>query len=141
MGGAGGGEEEAERIAEAGGSFLTPEDAAYPERLLEIYDPPAVLWVRGDAALLARPGIAVVGTRQPSPYGAGMAEMLCARSGEAGDGDHERHGAGCGYGGAQGRARGGRKDGGGVGNGHRCGLSEGEQEAGGEDCGAGRERL
>jgi DNA processing protein len=69
-------EDEAKRVAEAGGSFLTREDAAYPERLLEIYDPPAVLWIRGDASLLARPGIAVVGTRQPSPYGAGMAEML-----------------------------------------------------------------
>jgi DNA processing protein len=69
-------ENEAKRIAEAGGIFLTREEAAYPERLLEIYDPPAVLWVRGDVALLARPGIAVVGTRQPTPYGVGMAEML-----------------------------------------------------------------
>jgi DNA processing protein len=69
-------EDEAKRVAEAGGYFLTREDAAYPQRLLEIYDPPAVLWARGDAALLCRPGIAVVGTRQPSPYGSGMAEML-----------------------------------------------------------------
>ncbi len=69
-------EDEVRRVADAGGSFLTPEDNAYPERLREIYDPPAVLWIRGDPALLARPGIAVVGTRQPSPYGAGMAEVL-----------------------------------------------------------------
>ena len=69
-------ESEMQRVAEAGGTVLTPEDAAYPERLREIYDPPAVLWIRGDAGLLARPGIAVVGTRQPSPYGAGMAELL-----------------------------------------------------------------
>ncbi len=69
-------EEEANRVAEAGGFFLTREDADYPARLLEIYDPPAVLWIRGNANLLGRPGIAVVGTRQPSPYGAGMAEML-----------------------------------------------------------------
>jgi DNA processing protein len=69
-------EDEAKRVAEAGGFFLTRDDDAYPERLNEIYDPPAVLWMRGDAALLARPGIAVVGTRQPSPYGLGMAEML-----------------------------------------------------------------
>ena len=54
-------------------SFGCPE---YPERLKEIYDPPPVLWVRGDARLLARPAIAVVGTRHPSPYGTGMAEML-----------------------------------------------------------------
>jgi DNA processing protein len=69
-------ENEAKRITDTGASFITREDEAYPERLLEIYDPPVVLWIRGNAALLTRPGIAVVGTRQPSPYGLGMAEML-----------------------------------------------------------------
>ncbi len=69
-------ESEMKRVAETGGLVLTPEDAGYPERLREIYDPPAVLWIRGSVELLARPGIAVVGTRQPSPYGAGMAELL-----------------------------------------------------------------
>jgi DNA processing protein len=68
--------DEANRIQDAGAGFLTPEDAEYPDRLLEIFDPPPVLWVRGDTAVLNRPGIAVVGTRQPTPYGAGMAEML-----------------------------------------------------------------
>ena len=69
-------EDEAKRVAEAGGFFLTREDEEYPGRLLQIYDPPAVLWGRGDRALLDRPGIAVVGMRHPSPYGTGMAEML-----------------------------------------------------------------
>jgi len=69
-------EKEVKQVAEAGGYFLTREDESYPGRLLEIYDPPAVLWVRGDAKLLERPGIAVVGTRHPTPYGVGMAEML-----------------------------------------------------------------
>ena len=68
--------EEASRTAEQQAIFLTPEDEAYPGRLLEIYDPPAVLWVRGNARLLNCAGIAVVGTRQPTPYGSGMAEML-----------------------------------------------------------------
>ena len=54
-------------------SFGCPE---YPERLKEIYDPPPVLWVRGDVGLLSRPAIAVVGTRHPTPYGSGVAEML-----------------------------------------------------------------
>ncbi|WP_263379600.1 DNA-processing protein DprA [Granulicella paludicola] len=67
---------EAERTAEQQAVYITPEDEAYPERLLHIYDPPAVLWVRGEVRQLSRAGIAVVGTRQPSPYGAGMAEML-----------------------------------------------------------------
>ena len=69
-------EDEMRRTHEAGGAILTPEDPAFPERLREIYDPPAALWIRGDPALLARPGIAVVGTRHPTPYGAGMAELL-----------------------------------------------------------------
>jgi DNA processing protein len=69
-------QDELRRVVEVGGSILTPAAEAYPERLREIYDPPAVLWIRGNAELLARPGIAVVGTRSPSPYGAGMAELL-----------------------------------------------------------------
>ena len=68
--------EEAGRTAEMGAVFLTPDEEAYPGRLMEIYDPPPVLWVRGDASILNRAGIAVVGTRQPSPYGAGMAEII-----------------------------------------------------------------
>jgi DNA processing protein len=69
-------EKEWKRVHDEGATILTAQDPAYPERLSEIYDPPAVLWVRGNLDLLARPGIAVVGTRSPSPYGAGMAEML-----------------------------------------------------------------
>jgi len=63
-------------MAETGATFLTHSDAAYPERLREIFDPPVLLWIRGNADLLAQPSIAVVGTRHPTPYGTGMAEML-----------------------------------------------------------------
>lgn len=69
-------EEEMRRVTEQGASLVTPTEDTYPERLLEIYDPPPVLWVRGNVGALNHPGIAVVGTRHPSPYGAGMAEML-----------------------------------------------------------------
>jgi DNA processing protein len=69
-------EEQLRRTLEAGAVILTPESPAYPDRLREIYDPPAALWVRGNLDLLARPGIAVVGTRHPTPYGTGMAELL-----------------------------------------------------------------
>jgi DNA processing protein len=69
-------ENELARVMEVGREIVTPADEDYPARLREIYDPPAVLWVRGEVTLLAKPGIAVVGTRHPSPYGVGMAEML-----------------------------------------------------------------
>ncbi|MFZ0393655.1 MAG: DNA-processing protein DprA [Terracidiphilus sp.] len=59
-----------------GATLVTYGCPAYPERLKEIYDPPPVLWVRGDVKLLPRPGIAIVGTRHPTPYGTGVAEML-----------------------------------------------------------------
>jgi DNA processing protein len=59
-----------------GATIVSYGCAAYPERLREIYDPPPVLWVRGDVGLLSRPSIAIVGTRRPSPYGSGVAEML-----------------------------------------------------------------
>jgi DNA processing protein len=69
-------EEEWARVAAQGATVLTYGCPEYPERLKEIYDPPPVLWVRGSAKLLSRPSIAVVGTRHPSPYGSGMAEIL-----------------------------------------------------------------
>jgi len=69
-------EQEWARVAAQGATILTYGCAAYPERLKEIYDPPPLLWVRGDVGLLKRPAIAVVGTRHPSPYGSGIAEMI-----------------------------------------------------------------
>ncbi len=69
-------DEELEKVHAAGATLLVPDDPAYPRQLLEIYDPPAVLRVRGDVEALSRPGIAIVGTRHPSPYGLGMAERL-----------------------------------------------------------------
>jgi len=69
-------EEEWTRVVAQGATVVSFGCPDYPERLKEIYDPPPVLWVRGDASLLSRPSIAVVGTRHPTPYGAGVAEIL-----------------------------------------------------------------
>ena len=69
-------EEEWARVAAQGATVVSYSCAEYPERLREIYDPPPILWVRGNVKLLARPSIAVVGTRHPTPYGTGVAEML-----------------------------------------------------------------
>ena len=69
-------EEEWARVAAQGATLISYSCPEYPERLREIYDPPPVLWVRGNVKLLTRPAIAVVGTRHPTPYGTGVAEML-----------------------------------------------------------------
>jgi len=69
-------EQQLEELAKTGAGFVTFADEAYPERLREIFDPPVLLWIRGNPQLLAQPSIAVVGTRHPTPYGNGMAEML-----------------------------------------------------------------
>ncbi|MBV9671063.1 MAG: DNA-protecting protein DprA, partial [Acidobacteriales bacterium] len=69
-------EDEMGKAAEAGAKILTPDCDDWPERLNEIYDPPVVLYVRGDASILRDPSIAVVGTRHPTPYGMGMAGRL-----------------------------------------------------------------
>ena len=69
-------EAEWQRAVAQGAEIVTYGCREFPERLREIYDPPPVLWVRGDIQLLARPAIAVVGTRHPTPYGSGMAELL-----------------------------------------------------------------
>src|SRR5262245_33150015 len=68
-------EEYANALA-AGIQIISREDAGWPARLSEMYDPPLVLYVRGNVEALARPSIAIVGTRHPTPYGIGMAERL-----------------------------------------------------------------
>jgi DNA processing protein len=68
--------EEIARAAAADVTMVSLDDPSYPPRLKEIYDPPPVLRVRGSPEILTRPGIAMVGTRHPTPYGSGMAERL-----------------------------------------------------------------
>jgi len=69
-------QDELARTAAAGVRVVALEDPEYPTQLKQIYDPPLVLYVRGDAGVIAQPGIALVGTRHPTPYGSGMAERL-----------------------------------------------------------------
>src|SRR5437899_9118345 len=70
--------EEFAKAANAGVRIISRDDAQWPSRLSEIYDPPLVLYVRGNVDTLAQPGIAIVRTRHPTPYGIGMAERLAA---------------------------------------------------------------
>ena len=56
--------------------LLTWDEPQYPQLLREIYDPPPLLYVKGNAELLNRHAISIVGTRRPTPYGNQMAERL-----------------------------------------------------------------
>ncbi|GAB4179367.1 MAG: DNA-processing protein DprA [Terrimicrobiaceae bacterium] len=60
----------------AGARVLTLADGEYPSELREIHDPPTVLYIRGQLTAADARAIAVVGTRQPSFYGAETAKKL-----------------------------------------------------------------
>src|SRR5579863_1651163 len=51
-------------------------EPAYPQTLLQIYDPPVLLYVRGDPEVLNLPCLSIVGTRKPTLYGTQMAQIL-----------------------------------------------------------------
>jgi len=68
--------EECARAREGEISLVSLDHPSYPPRLKEIYDPPPILYVKGNVEALTQPGIAMVGTRHPTPYGSGMAERL-----------------------------------------------------------------
>ncbi|MGB0046553.1 MAG: DNA-processing protein DprA, partial [Terriglobales bacterium] len=69
-------QQECTKAVEANARIISLADPEYPARLKEIYDPPVILFVKGCVEVLAQPGIAMVGTRHPTPYGSGMAERL-----------------------------------------------------------------
>ena len=57
--------------------ILTLQDAAYPGRLKNIYDPPCLLYVQGRLPVFDEEvAVAVVGTRDCTPYGITCAEKL-----------------------------------------------------------------
>jgi DNA processing protein len=64
------------QVQALGVRLLTWDEPHYPARLREIYDPPPLLYVRGNIELLGRHLISIVGTRRPTPYGNQIAERL-----------------------------------------------------------------
>jgi DNA processing protein len=60
-------QQECAKAAQAGARIISLSDSEYPSRLKEIYDPPVILFAKGSVAVLAQPGIAMVGTRHPTP--------------------------------------------------------------------------
>ncbi|MDX3906023.1 MAG: DNA-processing protein DprA [Pigmentiphaga sp.] len=73
------------RWAEAPGHhLLTLADAGYPQALLDIHDPPPVLYVAGDPTRLAHPAIAIVGARHATPEGLANARAFARHLGRQG---------------------------------------------------------
>ena len=69
-------EQELAELRKLDGKLVHWDEPDYPRRLLEIFDPPPLLYVRGDPAVLKRHALAMVGTRRPTPYGNLMAERI-----------------------------------------------------------------
>ena len=69
-------EKEVAAIRRIGCRMVHWNEPEYPQTLLQIYDPPVVLYVRGDASVLNAPSLSIVGTRRPTVYGRQMAERM-----------------------------------------------------------------
>ena len=64
--------------------IITLSDAEYPQQLLQLADPPLLLYARGNVALLRRPMLAIVGSRHATPQGAANAAAFARTLSDAG---------------------------------------------------------
>ncbi|AMR76418.1 DNA-processing protein DprA [Cupriavidus nantongensis] len=67
-----------------GNHLLTLADDAYPRRLFDLHDPPPLLYIKGDPALLARPAVAIVGARNATAQGKRDAQAFGRELSDAG---------------------------------------------------------
>jgi DNA processing protein len=61
-----------------GGEVITPEEDGWPEALNDLPAPPILLMVKGDREALSLKSLAIVGTRNPTPYGSRIASEFAA---------------------------------------------------------------
>jgi DNA processing protein len=66
------------KISAAGAHLLTPEDLDWPIRVDDLESPPIALIVKGRRDLFSNPSLAIVGTRNPTPYGTRIAGDFAA---------------------------------------------------------------
>jgi len=71
-------------LEEPGNHIISLADAAYPRFLLEISDPPPLLYVKGDTGLLNRAALAVVGSRNATPQGCANSEAFARELSDGG---------------------------------------------------------
>ena len=77
-------EAEMKAAEKLGARFLCRDEAGYPPLLREIDSPPAVIALRGQASVLDKPAIAIVGARNASAAGLAFAERLARGLAQAG---------------------------------------------------------
>lgn len=73
-----------EEAESQGVKIISANDTSFPSQVRSIPDPPVVLYVKGELSALTHPAIAVVGTRDPTSFGATAAERLGANLGAKG---------------------------------------------------------
>jgi DNA processing protein len=72
------------QVEQLGGRVLTLEDPDYPTLLRHIPEPAPVLFALGDLSLLERPAVAIVGSRDHTPYGGEVARAVAWAAASAG---------------------------------------------------------
>jgi DNA processing protein len=72
------GEKILESVSTHGAQLLTPQDLNWPEQLNDLANPPIALVVKGNVHALKIPSLAIVGTRNPTSYGARIAGDFAA---------------------------------------------------------------
>lgn len=65
-------------ISACGGELFIPEDSRWPALLNDLEVPPVAIVIKGDAAVLQQQSLAIVGTRNPTPYGIKNAQEFAA---------------------------------------------------------------
>ncbi len=73
-----------DQTAKCGANLISLDDDNYPPLLKHIYDPPILLWVKGNIEVLKSDGLAVIGTRRPGRYGSEQAITWSRMIAEAG---------------------------------------------------------
>lgn len=73
-----------EWVDQSGRSVITLADPSYPRQLLQIPDPPVLLYVIGQVRLLGADSLAIVGSRNATPQGVTNAERFARAMSEAG---------------------------------------------------------
>lgn len=65
-------------ISACGGEMLIPGDAHWPVRLNDLVSPPVAIFAKGESSGLGAQSLAIVGTRNPTPYGVRAAQEFAA---------------------------------------------------------------